>query len=170
MDQSHGGNSLGDSVRFAFAQFSRARQAVARVFVPSLDLYPDGGVSLEDVTVTAAAVISPAKQVTFICDGYLVGISCSVQSGLAADLASTKLALVVNGSTNVITAAQQGQGFATFWQLNQPGGAAGIFRLMAPIRQSLPYSAFIKYEGGQTSVTADLTFWYVNTKTPPLTD
>lgn len=169
MDQSHGGNAMPDTVSFAFKMFSRARQAVSRMFVPALDLLPDGGVSLEDVNVANGGTVSPGKQVTFIADGYLVGVTGSVQSGTAADYATTKVAILINGSTSIITAGQQGQGYATFGQLFGTAGDGRMFRLMAPIRQSIPYVVYIKYEGANSTVTADLCFWYCNTVSPPLT-
>jgi hypothetical protein len=149
--------------------FSRARQAISRVFVPGLDLYPDGGVTIPNVTVDQNTT-SAGQQAKFICDGYLVAVSASVQSGTAADLATTSLALVINGSTSVFQTGQQGTGFVTFDQIQKVGAAGSGARIMAPIRQSVPYQVFIQYVGGNATVVADVTLWYVNTSSPPITD
>lgn len=170
MEVSHGGaGGLPPSVKLAFDMFSRARKAISRVFVPTLDLYADGAITLEDVLVATGAT-SPAKQVQFIADGYLVAITASVQSGTAADLATTKLAVKINGSTDIFVTGQSGEGFVSFAQLQFASGAGQGLRIMAPIRERIPYAAFIKYEGASGTVTADVTFWYVNTSNPPLTD
>lgn len=166
LDKYSGG--ITDSVKWAFAQYSRARQAIARVYVPTLDLLPDGGIALENVTVATGAT-STGQPIQFIEDGYLVGVTCSVQSGTAADLSSTKLALSINGSTDIITAGQQGRAFATFAQLSGSSQDGRTFRLMVPVKASIPYQAYIKYVGTNETVTADMTFWYVGTVTPPLT-
>lgn len=162
------GNGLPKSVTVAFEMFSRARAAIQRIFVPTLDLYPDGICTIEDVTVATGAT-SAGQQAKFICDGYLVGVMASVQSGTIADLSTTKIAIVINGSTSIFQTGQQGTGFITFAALEQ-AGVGGIFRLMAPIRQSVPYQVFIKYEGAEDTVTADIGLAYVNTSSPPITD
>lgn len=165
------GNGLAKTVSVAFQMFSQARQAIARVFTPGLDLYPDGLCTLEDITVTAAAPnVSAGQQAKFICDGYLVGVLCSVQSGTAADLSTTKIAIVINGSTSIFQTGQQGTGYVSFQALQAAMNGGGGWRILAPIRQSVPYQVFIKYEGAQTSVTADVALAYVNTSSPPLTD
>ena len=51
----------------AFTMFSRARQVIARVFVPSLDLYPDGALTFENAQVVCRCLRSALP------DGVRVG-------------------------------------------------------------------------------------------------
>jgi hypothetical protein len=155
-------------VQAALDQYSRMRQLIARVFSPALDLYPDGCASLEGVAVANTGVPTAGSQVQFICDGILVGITASVETGAAADLASVKLAVDINGQTHLFLGGQGGQGYVPFTQL-QGTGAAQIFRIMAPITQIVPWTAFFKNVGSTSSVNVDVAFWYCNRSSPPLT-
>lgn len=161
------GNGLPKSVSVAFEMFSRARKAIARCVIPSTDILPDGASTVNAVSVLTTAT-SPPQQVTFICDGYLVGLTASVRSGSGADEAGTLLAVVINGSTSLFQAAQQGTGYVPFGQL-RPNGVGGFFRIMAPIRQSVPYQVYVQNTTAGT-IVADVTLYYVNTSSPPLTD
>jgi hypothetical protein len=164
-----GGSGLKPSVKFAFEMLTRARQAISRVAYPSLYMIPDKGITLNGISVAVNTKTS-GLQVKFLSDGFLVGITVSVESGSQADLASTFLAIQVDGSTDLFTAGNGGQGFVSFAQIQQASSSGGIFRFIAPIKQSIPYQVTLKYFGTSETVSCDLTFWNVNTSNPPLTD
>jgi hypothetical protein len=160
------GNALAPAVGYAFEMFSKARQNIARIFVPGLDLYPDGAGIVQGLSV-APATTSGGTPLQFICDGYLVGILASVRSGVAADAAAALLRIQVNGSTDLFQLSNGGAGFVSFLQLQQ----GPQFRLVAPIRQATPWNIFVQNTyASSTTIVADITFLYCNRSSPPLTD
>ena len=162
------GGTMSPDMTSALTMFTRARKAVRRVFVPALDLYADGCSTVESVSV-ATNVTSPGSQATFICDGFLVGVTVSIHGTNVAqgDLNGAKLGILINGSTNLFQAGQTGAGFVSFNQLLVTAGMP--FRVMAPIRQRVPYVVQIKNDGANT-IVADVGLWYVNTSSPPIVE
>lgn len=162
-----GTNAMTRGQNVALEMFGRARRAVQRVFVPALDMYPDGGMTIENVSVLFGTT-SPAQPATPICDGFLVGISASVQGGTVANAATTKIAVTINGSTNIFQTGTQGQGFVSIQQLL--GSFGGIFRVMAPMKQAVPYQVYVKNDAAAGTTISDITLWFVDTSSPPLVD
>jgi hypothetical protein len=167
MTTTAGGNGLKPAVQAAFDAFSRARQAISRVFVPALDLYADGCATVEGVSVNNGGVPTSGSQVSFICDGYLVAITASVETGSAVDLSCLKMAVAVDGQTQLFLSGQNGTGYVSFAQLVGSGGYER--RIMAPIKQIVPWQVFFKNVGSTSAVVVDVSFWYVNRSSPPLT-
>jgi hypothetical protein len=151
----------------AFEMFARARRAVQRVFVPALDILPDGCTTLNSVAVANGGAATGNNAVSFICDGYLVGISASVETGAAADAASVSMSVAVDGVTALFQTGQGGTGFVPLAQLSGPTGA-GLFRIMAPFRNQTAWQVQFKNVGSTSSVSVDVTFWYCNRSRPPL--
>jgi hypothetical protein len=156
-------------------RFERSRQAVARVFVPALDVFPDGAATIENVLVNAATT-SASQPIQFVCGGWIVGatVSISLSSGgalVAADFGCASLAIKINGSTDVFQTGQQAEGFVSFMQLGQGlNGGNGIFRFMAPIVQQVPYQLYFKNTHTTSNYTVSASLWYCNTTSPPISD
>lgn len=167
---------LAEGTKAILGFFSKAREAISRVTIPGLSVYPDGAATIEDVTVNALTT-SAIQPVQFVCGGFIVGVTASISLSSAntaatdTDYGCMKVAIKINGSTDIFQTGQQGKGFVSFAQLGAgSSGQIGMFRLMAPIVQQVPYQVSFKNVHASVNFTVDLTLWYANTTSPPITD
>jgi hypothetical protein len=155
------------SVTEAFTMFARARDAIRRVFIPALDVLPDGASVLSSVAVANGGGATGNQAVSFICDGYIIGVSASVETGSTSDAQSVSVSVAVDGVTQLFQSGNGGTGFVPLAQLSGASGN-GMFRIMAPFKNQVPWQCQFKNVGSTSSVNVDVTFWYCNRSSPPL--
>jgi len=164
---------LSAATRAVLDAFQKAREAVFRVAIPGLDVYPDGATTIENILVPhASTTTSGSNPAQFICGGWIVGVVACVTLSTGgtltdADIGAMSAAIKVNGSTDLFQIGQQGQGFMNFNYLGARS-AGRIFRIMAPIVQQVPYQVFFKNVGTTNDLTVSLALLYCNTTSPPI--
>ena len=104
----------------------RWRREACKSFAPGFDSRPPSihprPLAHVAVAVAVANGGSPTagQGLSFICDGYLVGISVSVETAVATnleDMNCLKMAVAVDGATQLFLSGQGGTGYVSFAQL-----------------------------------------------------
>lgn len=135
--------------------------------MPLADLMPYGTVCLNGnsvLTLTTSALV----QITWPCDGLLVGIRATTRDGAAASAGGMLLRVIVNGQEELFpNAAGTGAAFIPFSQISGNGAVFARYHIRRPFQQATAWQVSFNNTTGGTLV-ADLGFDYVNTRSPHL--
>jgi hypothetical protein len=138
---------------------------IAPVVLPALDMWPDMGVVLNQVSV-AANTTSGALNLTFPTDGFCVAVSATTEDGLASAMAGCLLRVQVDGQDDLFSSGSgNGAGFKSFAQISgQFSQGRWCFRRM--FLQATAWAVFIQNTTADP-VVCDLEFSIVDTRSPP---
>jgi hypothetical protein len=138
---------------------------VADICLPSIDMFPDRGVSINQFAV-AANTESPAINVQFPTDGYAVYIAATTEDGLAASMAGTLLRVQVDGRDDLWSSgAGNGAGFKSFAQISGTF-SQGYYRFRRLFVQATNWVVFIN-NTTSANIVADLEIGIIDTRNPP---
>lgn len=154
--------------RYALARdiLAKSAQEVAPIVMPALDMWPDRGVVLNQLSV-AAGTTTQAQNVQFPTDGYAVYIAATTEDGLAASMAGMLLRVQVDGRDDLWSSgAGNGSGFKPFSQISGVF-SQGMYRFRRMFVQATNWVIFVQNVTG-SNIVVDLEIGIVDTRQPPM--
>jgi hypothetical protein len=155
-----------DRSALARAILSESARAVSAIMMPSVDMFPDRGVTLNQIAVAANSQ-SNAINLTFPTDGYTVGLAATTEDGEAASMAGMLCQVQVDGRDQLWASGQgNGAGFKPFSQISGAFSNGGYWRFRRQFLQATAWTVILmNTTGGQ--IICDLEFAIVDTRNPP---
>jgi hypothetical protein len=154
--------------RYALARsiLAASARAVSKVVMPAVDMFPDRGVTLNQIAVAANSP-SAALNLTFPTDGYTVAIAASTEDGEAASMAGALLQVQIDGRDQLWASGQgNGAGYKPFSQISGQFSNGGYWRFRREFLQASAWTVIILNTTG-SQIICDIEFAIVDTRNPP---
>lgn len=138
---------------------------VAPIVMPALDMWPDRGVALNQVSVPAGTTTN-SLNLQFPTDGFAVSIAATTEDGLAASMAGVLLRIQIDGRDDLWSSGTgNGAAFKPFSQISGQF-SVGVFRFRRMFLQANAWSIFVQNTTA-VNVVCDIVLGIVDTRNPP---